>query len=155
MPRMAGKVVLLVGSLAVTGCGTITNVASRDRIYGGAQIDGVSVWDASKDIVQRGESPQYTIPQASVMLGFSCIDLPLSIVGDTFTLPVTVPTSCYHWWKESYGQANPATGATTVTTVGKGAERAPRVSRDEPSDSVLTSGSAEAPGEAKASGAVE
>jgi uncharacterized protein YceK len=116
MTRLVGKVLVLLSVLALTGCGTLGNLAGRDKIYGGTVIDGGSVADACKDIAHR-DSPTYTASQVSVMLVYSCIDLPISFALDTVTLPITVPVTCYHWWKGDSATAEAAPVASEPAVI--------------------------------------
>ncbi len=69
-------------SFGVAGCGTITNLAEGDpsRLYGGVVVDSVYVAEGFRE------------PLGPVCPGFlfticGVIDMPLSIVGDTLTVP--------------------------------------------------------------------
>ncbi len=116
MAWTAGRILLLLGVLSLAGCGTLGNLSGRDKVYGGTQLDGGAVVEACTEVAHHGESPALTYPQASVMFVYSCLDLPLSIMGDTLTLPVTVPVSCYRWWKASYGSEQFIADTHAVTT---------------------------------------
>jgi uncharacterized protein YceK len=100
MARTIAKALLLGSVLALTGCGTIGNVLGRDKIYGGTVADANSVVEGYKEVVHTNEGPRLNAPELSVMCVCSCVDLPLSIAADTLTLPVTVPISLWHWWKD-------------------------------------------------------
>lgn len=120
MPRMAGKMLVFAVILVTSGCGTMGNLSHPDKIYGGTQLDGAAVLDACKEIVAPAGTPQLTTAQAAVMLTCGCLDLPLSVLGDTATLPITVPINCYRWWK---GTNEPPGAVEAVPTAPVSAEK--------------------------------
>jgi uncharacterized protein YceK len=76
--------------LLSSGCGTIGNIvgvangATERVVYGGVRGD----WDAAWDLLVAHEKYLDELP----FLGETfALDLPLSAVGDTLTLPITVP----------------------------------------------------------------
>jgi uncharacterized protein YceK len=73
VPRWIIAVVLAATALLAAGCGTYFNLTNEEgmRVYGGVRAD-------------------MTGP-----CGGNVLDLPFSAVGDTLTLPVTVPCSLY------------------------------------------------------------
>ncbi|HVJ84079.1 MAG TPA: YceK/YidQ family lipoprotein [Caulifigura sp.] len=94
--------ILIVAPLALAGCGTVLNVSplveirhlehfeltigAPRSIYGGVQLDAAIASRALRKIPDR---PML----ATTFLVASVMDLPLSAVGDTLTLPVTIPQS--------------------------------------------------------------
>ena len=119
MPRLTAKVVLWIAVFAVTGCGTIGNLQDRDKIYGGVRLDGKEAWRAGKELIKPGESPDYTTKQDTAILVYACVDTPLSLIADTFTLPITVTKSVIHWVKGPDHPADPQfqpTDAQVITT---------------------------------------
>ena len=83
---MAGRVLVgmvCAGAALCSGCGTLLNTAyflpceGGQRVYGGVRLD----WDAA--VENNGNTPALA---AAVLLA----DLPLSLVGDTLTLPYTL-----------------------------------------------------------------
>lgn len=99
MPRRAVTRWLLGVLLtpALTGCGTMMNLAEKHytyypftryansepkRIYGGVRIDAEQGWDHIAD----GFDPFIGAYQLAV-------DLPISAVTDTLTLPITIPAT--------------------------------------------------------------
>jgi hypothetical protein len=89
------------------------NLSGRDHIYGGAEIDGRAVVSVCKDAIGTDDSVHLGVTRDTVMLLYSCVDMPLSLFADTFTLPLTVPITCYRWYKHSDTPA--ATASTSVT----------------------------------------
>jgi len=78
---------LLVLSASLGGCGTFMNVAPQrcavhdyPHVYGGVEFDTESM--------SRHPDP----------LGILCgvVDLPLSLICDTMTLPITIPAALRH-----------------------------------------------------------
>lgn len=91
-------VALLLASLPVAGCGTVTNLARQQpgaggvAPFGGVRQDLSCIHKAADGEVgfkthPKGESEQY--PQRALML-FCAVDLPLSLIGDILTWPYTV-----------------------------------------------------------------
>lgn len=87
--------------LSFFGCGTIGNFTpnrhvgrgealnfdkSKNEIYGGVQND--ILWVHEKYVDDDEPTPILRYPLATLLF---LIDLPLSIVGDTITLPITIP----------------------------------------------------------------
>jgi uncharacterized protein YceK len=88
---------VVLGMLALTlsagsGCGTVMNLEDKpaiglqrppgtpaNRVYGGVRLDADRGWDALSD----GSNPAL-----GMYLWF--VDLPLSALGDTVTLPITL-----------------------------------------------------------------
>ena len=111
----SGAVLALAATFALSGCGTIGNLAGNEsvasymldpinrlspeaRIYGGVAGD-VSVWE-----LMPGTRPgSYLWPLGAVLASFTMLDLPLSAVGDTLTLPLTA----YAEWKRLNADAKP------------------------------------------------
>ena len=99
MLPMARARLLIAGIVIVgpwiAGCGTIVNVCavySQDadyeppfgRPYGGAAFDAEAAWD----VAWAHEKYSYETP--SFMAIFYLLDLPLSLAGDTVTLPLII-----------------------------------------------------------------
>ncbi len=117
MPRWSGKL-LLVAVLASGGCGTVGNLQGLDKIYGGSRLDGTEALRAGKDLLHRPEAPDYTLTQDTAILIFACIDMPLSVLADTATLPITVPKTVVRWFKGDKPQdaaTVPAAPAAPIT----------------------------------------
>ncbi len=79
------KITLVGLALAVLlgGCGTIVDMATEQRIYGGVQNDARMVGHPYR---QNAEQEDYFFPL--VLLGV--LDMPLSFAADTVLLPVTI-----------------------------------------------------------------
>ncbi len=87
-----------IAALSASGCGTLDNVRVRyppeppavceapNRIYGGVAADSEEFWG----LVKLGPVSHPLYP---LQLFGSFIDIPFSAVGDTLTLPVTIPTT--------------------------------------------------------------
>lgn len=89
---LGGAVMLCALCMVLTGCGTICNVGSGRRacVYGGVQKDiecikDGSSWLAPSDIIPLGGGARGAICIAHWAGGI--VDMPLSLVGDTLTLP--------------------------------------------------------------------
>jgi uncharacterized protein YceK len=68
-------------ALLLGGCGSISDITSEQRIYGGVQKDAEMI---GHPYVPKTE--EYYFPY----LLFGILDLPLSIVVDTVLLPATI-----------------------------------------------------------------
>jgi uncharacterized protein YceK len=86
--------------VALSGCGTSLNLDGDSRIYGGVAQD---VQEARERLAQAdnpscpdapGSSPAWNRTLATL----ACADVPLSLVGDTLTLPLTFLTE----WEERH-----------------------------------------------------
>lgn len=90
-------VVLIVAAIALflSGCGTLSNCCwlfpeeGGKRVYGGVRGDCEIAWQAVTDTDSPGGE------RRDILLKL-ILDLPLSAVADTITLPYTVPYS--FWW---------------------------------------------------------
>jgi uncharacterized protein YceK len=90
----------LLGSLllAGSGCGTVLNFfngesAGPKRIYGGVQMDCQMAAEQLKD--HRVDGPPLVL--------LTLFDLPLSVLGDTLTLPLVLADRLHglaDWWHE-------------------------------------------------------
>ncbi|MFQ5731553.1 MAG: YceK/YidQ family lipoprotein [Planctomycetaceae bacterium] len=110
--RMRAMIVAAV-SVCVCGCGTSMNLSTSTGdlgpkvIYGGVRIDAENAW----------KSPQFWKAigpfWASVCFIGYTIDLPLSAVADTLTLPITVPATidrgiCRHYRINEFREQTPS-----------------------------------------------
>lgn len=99
--------------LSVAGCSTVMNVSGRyfavgptnefpeprpRQIYGGTRLAARMGWDYVTYRTQDG-AELFAVPYG---LGIWAIDMPLSLVGDTLTLPVTVPAEINYAVEDYY-----------------------------------------------------
>jgi len=91
--RFFGAVLVAALALSPAGCGTVMNFmeegtpglpesAGQKSIYGGVAVD-----------VDLISSSDWFFEKVKALLLAGLIDLPLSLVMDTLTLPVTIPMS--------------------------------------------------------------
>ncbi|MBI1311611.1 YceK/YidQ family lipoprotein [bacterium] len=105
MNRIAASLLTSVVFLTLSGCGTIMNVheftvgpppeqsAFKPGTYGGAKaVYGGVKFDARHGTDWLRESVEEP-PMALAGLYVWIIDLPISAIGDTITLPVTIPAA--------------------------------------------------------------
>ena len=94
--RSTLPMVLAAAALSCTGCGTVVNTLvlcpeeGGQRIYGGVRVDLDVANPLKRDsgIVREAGAVPLTPADRVGRLAFLCIDLPLSIIGDTLTLPL-------------------------------------------------------------------
>jgi uncharacterized protein YceK len=93
MRRQASFAFVLVSScLTSAGCGTLHNMEDPEpAVYGGMR------WELPM-IREQGGAEFPTGPWAAVFYG---LDLPLTLIGDTVTLPYTIPCSFWRLCKSS------------------------------------------------------
>jgi uncharacterized protein YceK len=99
----ASRPALWIVALFLCGCGTMANLSLGARqgwknasIYGGVSRDIRSAEDWVDHNWTSGEN--LDIPQdigTVVGVGLVGIDLPLSAIGDTLTLPITIPAAIW------------------------------------------------------------
>jgi uncharacterized protein YceK len=95
MPRRAVTSLAAVLLGALSGCGTSLNLDGDSRVYGGIVQDFQVVRERLAQAASPswpgtpGSSPAWNLTVSALALA----DVPLSLVGDTFTLPFTIPTA--------------------------------------------------------------
>jgi uncharacterized protein YceK len=93
MRRTALALAFVTASLH--GCGTMSNFSSkqpdRTQIYGGvlADLKSMEVW-ANHQVPAEDTGILHDVGYG-VGLGLMGLDVPLSAIGDTLTLPITIP----------------------------------------------------------------
>ncbi len=87
LPTFPALLITIV--LTATGCGTCSNLENNRQAYGGVQRDQVAI----SQFYQEGFGPKLAgedLRDISILMGsLYLVDLPLSAVGDTLTLPIT------------------------------------------------------------------
>jgi uncharacterized protein YceK len=87
---------------ALTGCGTVVNLEGIGKtnskyVYGGVRVDACAEAALLRDAtVGNPEAPpDYKENHAELLAlaAFAAVDMPLSAIADTLTLPVTIPAS--------------------------------------------------------------
>jgi uncharacterized protein YceK len=111
---MTARLALLSGVLISSGCGSYCNLCGRHQIYGGTEADGAAVVRCSKDIINPDGPHQLSTGKDVTAILVSCVDLPFSAIGDTFTLPITG----YRWFKDRNKQPEGAVAAYDGQPVG-------------------------------------
>jgi uncharacterized protein YceK len=107
----ASRAAFLIVALFLCGCGTVANLSIGARqgwknalVYGGVRRDIQSADDWIDHNWTWGENLNVQQDVGTVVgVGLVGIDVPLSAIGDTLTLPITIPASI--WGRAS----NPAT----------------------------------------------
>lgn len=105
------RTILLVLAVVIAapfflGCGALINVAGNgDRTpYGGTRFDAATCVGGLASGVGIGPPDQKLDRPASLGLGCCALaDLPFSLVADTLTLPLTLPT----WFEETAKEKAP------------------------------------------------
>ena len=119
MSRASRKTALLAAVLLLCGCGTVANLSLGARqgwknayVYGGVRrdiksesdwIDHSWTWGKNLDVIQDIGSV--------VGVALVGIDIPLSAIGDTLTLPITVPVAL---WSNSGNGASVSRKSTSA-----------------------------------------
>ncbi len=99
MAKASRAAALCVAVLFLCGCGTIANLETGARqgwknalVYGGVRRDVQSAGNWIDHSWTSGENLDIVQDVGTVVgVGLVGIDVPLSAVGDTLTLPITVP----------------------------------------------------------------
>ena len=80
---------------ALGGCGTIGNLAdpSRTRPFGGVIRDSAASGWLMNEFSEAPSKPAAENAGLALAVPFVTIDLPLSLVADTVTLPITIPVA--------------------------------------------------------------
>ena len=80
---------------ALGGCGTIGNLAdpSRTKPFGGVMRDGEASSWLMNEFSEASKKPVVEKAGLVVAAPIVTIDLPLSLVADTVTLPLTIPVA--------------------------------------------------------------
>jgi uncharacterized protein YceK len=107
----ASRAAFLIVALFLCGCGTVANLSIGARqgwknalVYGGVRRDIQSADDWIDHNWTLGENLNIQQDVGTVVgVGLVGIDVPLSAIGDTLTLPITIPAAI--WGRPS----NPAT----------------------------------------------
>ena len=89
----AMAVLATVGLCALAGCGTVDNLSDHCTPYGGVRQDAKDGAEAWRECCLP---PGHCVPPALDLMRVTYLfafDLPLSAVGDTLTLPITVPAT--------------------------------------------------------------
>lgn len=94
MRSAARTACILIALVTVSGCGTVGNMFQLKgfpeyKVYGGVEND----LDAWSDIVEY----EHSLSTVWFYRTLIAIDLPLSIIADTVTLPITVPARMSGW----------------------------------------------------------
>jgi uncharacterized protein YceK len=101
MARAWRAAALLIGAGFLSGCGTAANLSVGARegwqyapIYGGVRRDVQSAQDWVNHTWTSGDNLELQRNLGTVVgVGLVGIDVPLSAIGDTLTLPITIPAS--------------------------------------------------------------
>ncbi len=114
--------------VSCAGCGTLRNVATspmfgpplppEKMVYGGVREDTKRITTAFGDIKQFGDA-QKSLGTNAVDAASSAIDVPLSAVGDTLTLPITVPAAIDRAVADYYYPKNEVTDRKVDAPCGK------------------------------------
>jgi uncharacterized protein YceK len=84
-------------AVLMSGCGTAANTLwfipeeGGKRVYGGVQVDANVFQESVRQVSSSEDLP--TLARALRDATLTAVDLPLSAVADTLTLPITIPAS--------------------------------------------------------------
>ncbi len=117
---------ILSAALFLSGCGTFANVSvgaregwKNAKIYGGVRRDALSADNWVRHSWTWGKDFDFQQDLGTVVgLGLIGLDAPLSLIGDTLTLPVTVPAAIWggNAKDSNAGRSNPATAPTPLAS---------------------------------------
>jgi uncharacterized protein YceK len=95
MHRWVGICLAIALPPALGGCATSLNLDGDSRVYGGVALDARKCREfLAPAPPQRPDKPDTTAPGWRLLAGvYALADLPLSLIGDTLTLPITIPTA--------------------------------------------------------------
>lgn len=118
MARASRAAMLWIVALFLCGCGTVANLSIGARqgwknalIYGGVRRDVQSAEDWVNHSWTSGENLNIQQDVGTVVgVGLVGIDVPLSAIADTLTLPITIPAAI---WGRS---GNAATASSKIAT---------------------------------------
>lgn len=115
---------VLSAALFLSGCGTFANVSvgaregwKNAKIYGGVRRDALSADNWVRHSWTWGKDFDFQQDLGTVVgLGLIGLDAPLSLIGDTLTLPVTVPAAIWggNAKDPNAGRSNPAASPTPL-----------------------------------------
>src|SRR5438046_759677 len=111
MARAAIRLAVALSVVWLNGCGTVLNITDnpdRRGAYGGVQTDAKAFGESCSYFCGPGREegpPRYIAPIHALLC---LVDLPLSIVGDTVTLPLTLLAETGMKEKEAGGGIRPA-----------------------------------------------
>jgi uncharacterized protein YceK len=84
---MMRTLVIAVGMLcALSGCGTMENLSGNGGVYGGVRDDASIIAGCLTPGEKETGNPAADLVVATLLL----VDLPLSVIGDTVTLPLSL-----------------------------------------------------------------
>ncbi|HEV3258556.1 MAG TPA: YceK/YidQ family lipoprotein [Gemmataceae bacterium] len=90
---------MLLAALAVppalVGCATGSNLFGKDgcKVYGGTQLDATLISEAVSPDPEVAKEKRLESPVLAWEACCGVCDMPLSVVADTLTLPITVPVA--------------------------------------------------------------
>jgi uncharacterized protein YceK len=96
MARLAVAVSLALPVLLLSGCGTVLNTTyftaeeGGGSVYGGVRLDLETSRDLISETPPDDENVGQCISRYTMAVYTMLIDLPLSAIGDTLTLPITI-----------------------------------------------------------------
>jgi uncharacterized protein YceK len=101
--RIMAACAVLAGMVNLTGCGTMVNMCLPKgenktppmQVYGGVQADHNFFAPSDLEVVLETHGNSSMKFMRNVLTPFVMLDVPLSFVGDTVTLPVTFSVGLY------------------------------------------------------------
>jgi uncharacterized protein YceK len=102
-----------VAATALGGCGTSLNLDGDSRVYGGVAAD----FQMAKERLAQAANPGWAGTSGAspvwnlTVSALAVADVPLSILGDTLTLPYTIPAAL-----EKRDEEDPAVKTVTETS---------------------------------------
>ena len=85
----------LAAAPALVGCATSSNLFSKDecKVYGGTRLDATLISEGFSPDPEAVKANRLEPPVVAWEACCGMFDLPLSVIADTVTLPITVPVT--------------------------------------------------------------
>ena len=75
------------------GCMTMVNVSLDKKVYGGLEMDACAIPMVAMAITPNQNPDDFPLLGKLLFGAGMIIDMPLTLVGDTLTLPITIPAA--------------------------------------------------------------
>jgi uncharacterized protein YceK len=115
----------------LAGCTTIANIDGEKKVYGGMQLNVIGPYMLAMAANPFHDPDDYKRTDYLLVGSALLIDLPFSLVGDTFTLPITIPAA-YRRFATELEHTDDATGRRKNSPIHVQPQQTEDVSEDRP-----------------------